>query len=53
MTKKLQISWDEILALLERTYDITEIKVMKSYKGDSDSEICEQPDYILGKVNEL
>jgi len=51
MAKKLIISWDEVLELLEKEYKIKDIKAFYNSGGhDGIGEIYQYPEYIEGDV---
>ena len=49
--KQLLITYDELEKLIEKTYNIKNIKLMTYRSCEPDSEICERPDYVIGEVN--
>lgn len=50
MTKELKITFNDIIKVLEDHYNIENIKFMKSEGHEPDREICDFPDYVIGKV---
>ena len=52
MAKSLKISWDEVISLLEKTYNINNIKLMQksNFQGDNDLSSWNTIDYIEGDL---
>jgi hypothetical protein len=49
--KKIIITWDEIIKLIEETYKIKDIKFMRHMGYEGDIEIYDTPEYVIGKEN--
>jgi hypothetical protein len=48
--KKLQITIDEIIKLIENTYKIKKVCFMKRHNFEPDGILAEEPDYVEGEL---
>ncbi len=53
MVKKLKIDREEVEKVLEDRFNIKDIKLMRTNSYESDSELCEQLEYIEGEIVDL
>ena len=52
LVKELKISWNEIMALIEKTYKISDVRMMRERSCERDSECYEVPDYVIGVIKD-
>jgi hypothetical protein len=48
-----KISFDEIVKLIENKYQIKNVKFIKNYGYDGDSEFGDLPDYAIGETKDF
>ena len=47
--KKMLITWDEVIKLIEDTYKIKDVKFMRRMGYEGDIEIYDTPEYVIGE----
>ena len=53
MTQELKVGWDEVESLIKKTYKVKSFVLMKKRGYEADSRVYDDPDYILGKIDDL